>query len=106
MRDFEHRAKQAGIPMEQIRPSHYALCATIDDLVLNTPWGSAIGWGAASLTATFHREARAGDQFFDQLERLSRNPAPNLPTIELMYLCLSLGFMGRYRRSPGGADAA
>ena len=31
-----------------------------------------------------------------------RDPDRFLPAIEVMYLCLSLGFMGRYRQSEGG----
>ena len=33
---------------------------------------------------------------------MRQNPGKFLPVIELMYLCLSLGFQGRYRLSPRG----
>lgn len=102
LRDFERRARDAGIAMELLRPAHYALCASIDDIVLNTPWGAASGWSSKPLVATFHQDARGTDQFFDQLRQLRKNPDKFLPVIELMYLCLSLGFMGRYRQSQGG----
>ena len=104
MRVFEQRAKAAGVKMEHLRPCHYALCASIDDVVRNTPWGGAAGWEAGSLTATFHQEASSGQRFFDQLAKLCRDPAEWLPVIEVMYICLSLGFMGPYRRIPDGAD--
>jgi type VI secretion system protein ImpK len=103
LRDFERRARDAGIAMEQLRPAHYALCASIDDVVLNTPWGAASSWSTQSLVATFHHGARGTDQFFDLLRQLRRNIDRFLPTVELMYLCLSLGFMGRYRQSQGEA---
>jgi type VI secretion system protein ImpK len=99
---FEQRAREAGIPTDQVRPAHYALCASIDDVVSNTPWGSAMGWNAAPLTATFHQEARSGERFFDLLAQYCRSPGTWLPVIELMYVCLSLGFMGPYRRQPDG----
>ena len=105
MRVFEQRAKEAGVKMEHLRPCHYALCASIDDVVLNTPWGGAAGWEAGPLAATFHQEASNGQRFFDQLAKLCRDPAEWLPVIEVMYVCLSLGFMGPYRRMPDGADA-
>ena len=105
LRVFEQRAREAGVPMEQLRPAHFALCSSIDDVVLNTPWGAAAGWDAGSLAATFHQETCAGERFLDQLAQLCRKPASWLPVIELMYLCLSLGFMGPYRRSPDGAEA-
>ena len=37
IRAFETRAGQAGIPAQTIRVARYAICATIDDVVLNTP---------------------------------------------------------------------
>ncbi|MBU6498087.1 MAG: type VI secretion system protein TssL, long form [Rhodospirillales bacterium] len=102
LRRFEQAARDAGIPMEQLRPAHYALCASLDDVVLNTPWGSQGGWAAGSLVSTFHQEVRSGERFFDLLGQMKQNPGSFLPVLELMYLCLSLGFAGRYRLSPRG----
>jgi type VI secretion system protein ImpK len=102
VRAFEQAARDGNIPMDQLRPAHYALCASIDDVVLNTPWGSSSAWGARSLVATFHQEVRAGERFFKLLGDLRQNPGTFLPVLELMYLCLSLGFQGQYRLSPRG----
>jgi type VI secretion system protein ImpK len=102
MRGFEQRVRDEGLPAEQLPPAHYALCASLDDVVLNTPWGSTGVWDARSLVSTFHHETRAGDRFFDLLAQMRQNPGRFLPVIELMYLCLSLGFQGRYRLSPRG----
>jgi type VI secretion system protein ImpK len=102
VRAFEQAGRNAGVPMEQIRPAHYALCASLDDVVLNTPWGSSGAWAAGSLVSTFHQEVRSGERFFDLLGQLRQNPGTFLPVLELMYLCLSLGFQGRYRLSPRG----
>jgi type VI secretion system protein ImpK len=104
LRHFEQQAREAAVPMEQLRPAHFALCASIDDVVANTPWGSAAGWEGRSLAAAFHHEGRAGERFLDQLAQLCGKPAEWLPVIELMYFCLSLGFMGPYRRAPDGAE--
>jgi type VI secretion system protein ImpK len=90
------------VPMEQLRPAHYALCASLDDVVQATPWGSQGAWGARSLVSTFHQEVRGGDRFFDVMNQVKQNPGTLLPVLELMYLCLSLGFQGRYRLSPRG----
>ena len=101
---FERQARDTGVAMELLRPAHYALCASIDDLVLNTPWGAASGWAGQTLVATFHRGASGTDQFFDQLRQMQNTPDKFLPTIELMYLCISLGFMGRYRQARGEGE--
>jgi type VI secretion system protein ImpK len=102
LRSFEAAAREAGVPMEQLRPAHYAICASLDDVVLNTPWGSTGVWDQRSLVSTFHQEVRSGERFFDLLGQMKANPGSFLPVLELMYLCLSLGFMGRYRHSPRG----
>ena len=78
------------MPIEQLRPAHYALCASLDDVVLNTPWGSSGGWATRSLVSTFHQEVRSGERFFDLLDAdVRQNPGMFLPVLELMYLCLS-----------------
>lgn len=102
IRAFEQAAKAAGISAELLHPAHYALCASLDDVVLNTPWGSAGSWASRSLVSTFHNEVRSGERFFDLLAQMREEPAKYRPVLELMYYCLSLGFMGRYRLSPRG----
>ncbi|WP_239451691.1 type VI secretion system protein TssL, long form [Elioraea rosea] len=102
LRQFEQDARATGLAPEQLRAAHYALCATLDDVVLNTPWGSQGPWNTASLIATFHREVGSGDRFFQLLERLQKEPGKFKETLELMHLCISLGFQGRYRLSPRG----
>lgn len=102
LRGFEQRARAEGYPNDQLRPAHYALCASLDDVVLNTPWGSSGGWEDRSLVSTFHQEVSGGERFFDVLRDVKQQPSRNLAVIELMYFCLSLGFLGRYRVSPRG----
>src|ERR1700690_846586 len=102
MREFESRARDTGVSIELLRPAHYALCASLDDVVLNTPWGSTGIWDARSLVSTFHQEVRGGERFFNLLRQMCQNPGTFLPVIELMYLCMSLGFQGQYRLSARG----
>ncbi len=103
VRIFEQEARDKEVPLEQLRPAHYALCASLDDVVLNTPWGSSSGtWSERSLVSTFHQEVRSGERFFDVLKQMCANPGKYLPVIKLMYLCMSLGFIGQYRLSRRG----
>lgn len=99
---FERRVRDLDMPRELLAPAHYALCASIDDVVLNTPWGSTGVWDANSLVSSFHKEVRSGERFFQLLAQMRQNPGLYLPVIELMYLCMSLGFQGQYRLSPRG----
>jgi type VI secretion system protein ImpK len=102
LRRFEQLARGGGVSVEALRPAHYALCAALDDVALATPWGAEGAWAARSLVSTFHQQVRSGVEFFTLLKRLSQSPGTMLPVLELMYFCLSLGFMGQYRLSPRG----
>jgi len=102
VRSFEERARQAGVPAEDAMAARYALCTAIDEAVLNTPWGSQSGWSSQSLLVTFHREAFGGEKFFQILERVTSESARYQNLLELLYLCLSLGFEGKYRLDDRG----
>ncbi|OWJ57429.1 type IVB secretion system protein IcmH/DotU [Inquilinus limosus] len=97
IRSFERTALAAGASAEAIRAARYGLCATIDDLVLNTPWGSQSLWTKQSMVSTFYNETWGGERFFDILDHLMKDPERTLEILELYYVCLSLGFEGRYR---------
>jgi type VI secretion system protein ImpK len=104
VRSFENAALKAGIDAQQVKVARYALCATLDDVVLNTPWGGQSSWALQSMVATFHRETVGGDRFYDLLARLEQDPGTNIDMLEFLYMCLSLGFEGRLRVEPGGTD--
>ena len=104
LREFENRALQAGIPAQSVKVARYAMCATLDDVVLNTPWGGQSSWGLQSMVGTFHGETVGGDRFYDLLARLEKEPAANIDLLEFLYMCLSLGFEGRLRVEQGGMD--
>jgi type VI secretion system protein ImpK len=97
MRRFEERARGSGVANEIALAARYALCATLDEAVLSTPWGSQSEWTQQSLLIQFHREAWGGEKFFEMLERISQDPGRHIDLMELQYLCLSMGFAGKYQ---------
>lgn len=101
---FNINAEGAGYDQETISDARYALCTTIDEAVFNTPWGHQSGWGEQSLLSMFHHEVSGGDHFFHKLKDLSQNPSKNLHLLELKYVCLALGFQGRYRIVDSGKE--
>ena len=104
VRAFENRALQANVDPQKVKVARYAICATLDDVVLNTPWGGESSWVMQSMVGTFHREVVGGDRFFDLLARLEQDPSNNIELLEFVYMCLSLGFEGRLRVEQGGSD--
>jgi type VI secretion system protein ImpK len=102
IRRFEERARQTGVANEFVVAARYALCAALDEAVLSTPWGTQSEWAQQTLLVTLHREAWGGEKFFDMLDRIKKDPAKHIDLIELQYLCIALGFTGKYRVSDGG----
>jgi type VI secretion system protein ImpK len=97
LRQFEERAEAAGVARNEVLLARYALCTALDEAVLSTPWGSTSDWGKQSLLITVHNEAWGGEKVFQLLEHCLQSPRERLYLLELLYLCMCLGFEGRYR---------
>ncbi len=104
IKDFEVEARAQHVEAQSIAVARYALCTFLDETIANTPSGSGGAWASKSLLVAFHNEAWGGEKFFVILQRLAQEPARHLHLLELMYLCLALGFEGRYRVLDGGRD--
>ncbi|CAB3751150.1 type IVB secretion system protein IcmH/DotU [Paraburkholderia humisilvae] len=99
---FESYAQTLGVSSQTVVAARYVLCTMIDESVNNAPWGDLSGWAQKTLLVTFHGETYGGAKFFQILERLAADFSRHLDLIELMYICLALGFGGRYLVEPGG----
>lgn len=97
LRQFEEQVRQAGVPQDELMLARYVLCTALDEAVLSTPWGSSSEWGKQSLLITLHNEAWGGEKVFQLLDHCLQNPKQRLHLLELLYLCICLGFEGRYR---------
>ncbi len=93
---FEERARSGGAANETVLAARYALCATLDEAVLSTPWGAQSEWAQQTLLVQLHREAWGGEKFYAMLERISQDPERHIALMELQYLCLVVGFTGKY----------
>ncbi|MGQ9369070.1 type IVB secretion system protein IcmH/DotU [Azospirillum sp. ST 5-10] len=105
VRRFEAAAAEAGVGAEEIRVGRFALCATLDDVVLATDWGPGTAWAGDGLVAATERDAAAGDRFYDLLDTMLGSPHLHRNELELFYACLSLGFEGKHRTGPRGGHA-
>lgn len=97
IQSFEREAKQMSLPPETVLTARYLLCSVVDEFVLSTPWGTASGWSQHSLLSLFHKETFGGEKCFLILQRTLETPSTHIELLELFYLCLSLGFQGKYR---------
>lgn len=101
---FEHQTLSQGYRSEVILVARYILCATLDDLILNSPWDGKVDWQQHTLLMAFQKETNGDERFFVILERLIEDPALHIDMLELIYLCLSLGFKGKYRTIDNGKE--
>ena len=97
---FESAAIAKHYPHEFIMIARYALCATLDETIQVTQWGKQQAWKSRNLLTTFQKEQSANDRFFSILNQVREDPVHYIDILEIMYLCLSLGFEGRYRHEP------
>ena len=82
----------------------YVLCAFIDEAVLGTDWGAHSIWSQHSLLSRFHNETWGGEKVFAILARMEQEPARYRDMLSFIYLCLCLGFEGRYKVMENGRD--
>ena len=104
VRQFEDRLRTAGVPTENAVGARFILCAFFDSAVLNTPWGAHSEWGGRSLLLEFHRVRDGGTTFFELMDKFRTEPARYIDLLELQYVCLALGFEGKYSVQDRGAQ--
>jgi len=104
IKQFDATMKAQNARPEIALAARYQICSSLDEAVMNTPWGAQAGWAQRSLLSLFHKETSGGEKFFAILAKMMENPGTNLELIELDYLLLSLGFEGKFRIDPRGRD--
>lgn len=96
VREFDVACAKAGIPEEHQHISRYCLCTLIDETIQRTAWSHTANWAQRSLSIHFFKDNKGGEKFFVILDKLVQSPGNYSSVLQLFYVCLSLGFMGRY----------
>ncbi len=98
IRKAEQDAAQKGYSPEDVRAASFALVALLDESILNSNNPAFADWARRPLQEELFRGHVAGEVFFQQLDRLmAKRDAPELADLlEVYYLCLLLGYKGRY----------
>ncbi|MDD2369787.1 MAG: type IVB secretion system protein IcmH/DotU [Sulfuricurvum sp.] len=94
---FTQNAAKENIDSSEVLVARYLLCTFLDELICSTHWGKNNDWARDSLLGHFYRETYGGEKFFQLLTKLLASPANNIHLLEFMYVCISLGFEGKYR---------
>ena len=89
------RAREAGFPEEDGRLMAYAVTALCDEIVMGGTGALREFWSGQSLQYVYFGENTAGEDFFVRIEQARQNPR-QMDVLRVFYLCLMLGFRGRY----------
>src|SRR5262249_37362208 len=94
LRQIEQAGASRGYKEIQLLNTKFALAAFVDESVLGGPMKE--GWEKYPLQLEYFHEALAGTKFFDRLESLLKRAETEVDVVEVYYLCLLLGFKGKY----------
>lgn len=87
------RTAAADYSEEDYNEARFAVCAWVDEALTSAVWSGQAEWRSSPLALKFYQTRDAGVQFFERLDRLT----PRQDQVrEVYYLCLALGFKGRY----------
>jgi type VI secretion system protein ImpK len=98
LRIAEHEARSRGCSAEDVKQVVFAVVAFLDESVLSSGNPVFANWPRLPLQAELFGHQLAGEVFFQELQKtLTRNDSPETADLlEVYYLCLLLGFKGRY----------
>jgi len=93
---FDGNCKVIGVETEKKDFAKYALVALIDEKVLALPQKWSGPWRSHPLQFDYFGDMVAGKRFFEHLDRMLQDPEEYVDVMEIFYLCLCLGFKGKY----------
>ncbi len=94
---FERDARSAGIDNEKITNAKFALVAFLDETIISSEWSQKETWLSDPLQIRMFDTFNAGEEFFIHLNDLRQRSSSNKDVLEIYYLCLALGFKGKYQ---------
>jgi type VI secretion system protein ImpK len=99
-RRMEREGLSQGFSPEDLQTAKYALVAVIDETVSRSDWTGKGEWLNNPLALEYFGENIAGTEFFNKLEDIRREARKKAGLLEVYYICLSLGFEGKYAFNP------
>lgn len=97
------KAADMGFSHQDAQDLAYPLVALIDEVALTKGEAIRLFWQSNLLQMSFFNENIAGENFFTRLQGL-RSENHRHEVIRVYYLCLVLGFQGRYRVRGGDLE--
>jgi len=97
LRQLEQDAEVSGYRESMVQTAKFALAAFADETVLTANFPLRSEWEKYPLQLEYFGEQLAGVKFYERLEELMKSPEENADVLELYYLCLLIGYKGKYK---------
>jgi len=92
----ERGARDSGIEHEDVQNAKFALVAFLDEAITGLSFADKEKWIANPLQLELFQLNSAGEEFYRRLGELRQRPQQNTQVLEVYYLCMVLGFKGKY----------
>lgn len=96
LKDFERRAERYRFSQKIIQVAKFGLAAFVDETVLTNNFPLKEEWERYPLQLEYFGEQLAGDKFFDKLDAMIKQIEVTQDAVEIYYVCMLIGFKGRY----------
>ena len=98
LKEIASIAPRKGYSAEDIREADFAVVAFLDETIQSASDGNASQWNRKNLCEELYEERSAGEVFFKRLEalRANRDSFELAEVLEVYYLCLLLGYEGKF----------
>lgn len=93
LNESEACVKRGEFSAQDYDQARFAICAWIDEAILSSQWDDKLLWQKQQLQRVYYNTTDAGELFFDKLNNLGLHQRD---VREVYYLCLAMGFTGRY----------
>jgi len=97
LEEFEKRAERYRFNHKIVQVSKFALAAFVDETVLMNNFPLRDEWEKYALQLELFGEQLAGNKFFEKLDAMLKQIEVTQDAVEIYYICMLLGFKGRYQ---------
>ena len=97
LNEVEQRGATLRYSDRQVKALKFALAAFVDETMMSTNFPLREEWEKFPLQLEYFGEHLAGVKFFDTLEEMLKNIESEADVIEVYYICMLLGFKGKYK---------
>lgn len=85
--------KKGHFSQDDYDQARFVICAWVDEVILSSTWGQKNQWQREQLQRIYYNTTEAGEEVFERLNAIGLHQRE---VREVYYICLALGFMGRY----------